>query len=172
MQYSIVLTPRQNPVAVDQHNYDSKQFKSINSFHGYYWQKIASNKTPRNLKHAKPGTFHSNDTLAWWRHQMKTISALLALCAGNSTVTGKFPPQRPVIFVLFCERPLIFSLIFAWKDGWANSPDIGELKCYRTHYDIAAMSAIFTTLVAITCTTTLTQAVTALVLARDSVFFA
>ena len=33
---------------------------------------------------------------AWWRHQMETFSALLALCAGNSPVPGEFPAQRPV----------------------------------------------------------------------------
>ena len=33
---------------------------------------------------------------SWWRHQMKAFSALLALCAGNSSVTGKFPSQRPL----------------------------------------------------------------------------
>ena len=27
---------------------------------------------------------------------METFSALLAICAGNSPVTGKFPTQRPV----------------------------------------------------------------------------
>ena len=32
----------------------------------------------------------------WWRHQMETFSALLALCAGNSPVNGEFPSQRPV----------------------------------------------------------------------------
>ena len=32
----------------------------------------------------------------WWRHQMETFSALLAICAENSPVTGKFPAQRPV----------------------------------------------------------------------------
>ena len=32
----------------------------------------------------------------WWCHQMETFSALLALCAGNSPVTGEFPAQRPV----------------------------------------------------------------------------
>ena len=32
----------------------------------------------------------------WWRHQMETFSALLAICAGNSPVTGEFPAQRPV----------------------------------------------------------------------------
>ena len=31
-----------------------------------------------------------------WRHQMETLSALLAPCAGNSPVTGEFPSQRPV----------------------------------------------------------------------------
>ena len=33
---------------------------------------------------------------SWWRHQMEAFSALLALCAGNSPVTGKFPTQRPM----------------------------------------------------------------------------
>ena len=27
---------------------------------------------------------------------METFSALLAICAGNSQVTGEFPAQRPV----------------------------------------------------------------------------
>ena len=32
----------------------------------------------------------------WWHHQMETFFALLALCVGNSPVTGEFPTQRPV----------------------------------------------------------------------------
>ena len=32
----------------------------------------------------------------WWRHQMETFSALLAICAGNSPVPCEFPAQRPV----------------------------------------------------------------------------
>ena len=32
----------------------------------------------------------------WCRHQMETFSALLALCVGNSPVTGDFPAQRPM----------------------------------------------------------------------------
>ena len=32
----------------------------------------------------------------WWRHQMETFSAQLAICAGNSPVPGEFPTQRPV----------------------------------------------------------------------------
>ena len=34
--------------------------------------------------------------ITWWRHQMETFSAFLALCAGNSPVIGEFPSQRPV----------------------------------------------------------------------------
>ena len=34
--------------------------------------------------------------VSWWRHQMEAFSALLAICAGNSPVTGEFPAQRPV----------------------------------------------------------------------------
>ena len=33
---------------------------------------------------------------SWWRHQMEASSALLAICAGNSPVSGEFPAQRPV----------------------------------------------------------------------------
>ena len=32
----------------------------------------------------------------WWRHQMEPFSALPAIYAGNSPVTGEFPTQRPV----------------------------------------------------------------------------
>ena len=37
-----------------------------------------------------------NRSVPWWRHQMETFSALLAICAGNSPVPGEFPTQRPV----------------------------------------------------------------------------
>ena len=32
----------------------------------------------------------------WWRHQMETSSALLAICKRNSPAIGEFPTQRPV----------------------------------------------------------------------------
>ena len=32
----------------------------------------------------------------WWRHQMEAFSALLAICARNSPVSGEFPVQWPV----------------------------------------------------------------------------
>ena len=48
----------------------------------------------------------------WWRHEMGTFSALLAICAGNSPVNGEFPTQRPVtrsfdvFFDLRVNKPL------------------------------------------------------------------
>ena len=32
-----------------------------------------------------------NQVMSWWRHQIETFSALLAICAGNSPVTGESP---------------------------------------------------------------------------------
>ena len=45
--------------------------------------------------------------VSWWRHQIETFSALLAICAGNSPVPGEFPVQRPVTrsFDVFFDLP-------------------------------------------------------------------
>ena len=44
----------------------------------------------------KPSLVLWHGWVTWWRHQMETFSALLAICAGNSPVSGEFPTQRPV----------------------------------------------------------------------------
>ena len=46
----------------------------------------------RNQQGGKVGTLRGSSI--WWRHQMETLSALLAICAGNSPGTGEFPEQR------------------------------------------------------------------------------
>ena len=61
---------------------------------------------------------------AWWRHQMETFSALLALCARNSPVTGEFPAQRPVTrsFGVFFDLRLNKRLS-KWSWGsWSQTP--------------------------------------------------
>ena len=40
---------------------------------------------------AAPWIHRSHSMPPWWRHQMETFSALLAICAGNSPVPGDFP---------------------------------------------------------------------------------
>ena len=72
--------------------------------------------------------------LTWWRHQMETFSALLALCEGNTPITGEFPSQRPV------TRGFDVSVICAWTNGCANHRDVGDLRRHRVHYDVIVMT--------------------------------
>ena len=52
--------------------------------------------------------------------KMETYSALLAICAGNSTVTGEFPAQRPVTwsFDVFFDLGLIERLSKQSRGWW------------------------------------------------------
>ena len=52
---------------------------------------------------------------------METFSELLALCAGNSPVTGEFPAQ------------------IAWIKGLVNNGEAGDLRRHRAHYDVIIM---------------------------------
>ena len=64
---------------------------------------------------------------------METFSALLAICAGNSPVTGEFPARRPVtrsFDVFFDLRP---------NNGWVNNGEAGDWRRYRAHYDVIVM---------------------------------
>ena len=78
------------------------------------------------------------NTPTWWRHQMETFSALLAICAGNSSVTGEFPAQRPVTrsFDVFFDLRLNIN-------RWVNNGEAGDLRRYRTHYDVIVMTLIW-----------------------------
>ena len=69
----------------------------------------------------------------WWRHQMETFSALLAICAGNSPVTGEFLAQRPV------TRSIDISLICARINDWVNNREAGDLRRHRAHNDVTVM---------------------------------
>ena len=73
---------------------------------------------------------------AWWRHQMETFLALLAICAGNSPVTVEFPAQRPV------TRAFGVSLIWAWINGWISNREAGDLRLYRAHHDVTVMAVL------------------------------
>ena len=52
------------------------------------------------------GKHHRNTTIpifyTWWRDQMGTFSALLAICAGNSPASGEFPAQKASDAELWC----------------------------------------------------------------------
>ena len=56
----------------------------------------------------------------WWRHQMETFSALLAICAGNSPVLSEFLAQKPVTrsFGVFFDPRLNKRLSKQWWGRW------------------------------------------------------
>ena len=70
----------------------------------------------------------------WWRHQMETFSALLAICAGNSPATGEFPAQRPVTrsFDVFFDLRL--------NNGCVNNREAGDLRHHCAHCDVIVMN--------------------------------
>ena len=61
---------------------------------------------------------------SWWRHQMETFFALLAICAGNSPVTSEFPTQRPVTrsFDVFFDLRLNIWLSKQSWGWWFETP--------------------------------------------------
>ena len=61
---------------------------------------------------------------------LETLSALLAICAGNSPVTGEFPAQRPVT--------RIFSVFFDLRPNKRLS-EAGDLRRHNAHYDVRVM---------------------------------
>ena len=65
---------------------------------------------------------------------MEPFSSLLAICVGNSPVTGECPTQRPV------TRGFDVSLIWTWINGWVNSGEAGDLRRHRPHCDATLMS--------------------------------
>ena len=69
----------------------------------------------------------------WWRHQMETFSALLALCAGNSPFPVNSPHKGQ------WRGALMFSLICARINDWVNNREAGELRRHRGHCDVNAM---------------------------------
>ena len=84
----------------------------------------------------------------WWRHQMETFSALLAICAGNSPVPGEFPTQRPVTrsFDVFLDLHLNKQLSKQSRGWWFETPsgslwcqcnDIGYSNCDTTWKNIS-----------------------------------
>ena len=64
---------------------------------------------------------------------METFSALLALCVGNSPVTGEGQ----------WRGSLMFSLICAWINGRVNNREVGDLRRHCTHRDVIVLCCIY-----------------------------
>ena len=67
---------------------------------------------------------------SWWRHRNGKSSALLALCAGNSPVTGELHAQRTV------TGSFDVSFDCVWINSWVNNREAGDLRRHRAHYGV------------------------------------
>ena len=87
----------------------------------------SSNDTVTWLYHMVP---YSRPKNTWWRHQMETFSTSLAFVRGihRSLVNSPHKGQW--------RRVLMFSLICAWINGWANHRGAGDFRRHRAHYDV------------------------------------
>ena len=73
---------------------------------------------------------------SWWRHQMKTFPALLALCEGKSPVIGEFPSQRPVVrsFDVFFDLHPNKRLSKNSKCWWFETPSRSLWRHSNVHW--------------------------------------
>ena len=63
-------------------------------------------------------------SVSWWRHEMETFSALLAICAENSPVPCEFTAERPVTrsFDVLFDLRLNKRLSKQWWGWWFETP--------------------------------------------------
>ena len=103
------------------------------AFHGWFVfiietiRKWVSRVTESQVKVIGDSLF----TWPWWRNQMDTLSALLAICARNSPVTVEFSAQRPVTrsFDVLFDLRLNKRLSKPWWGWWFETPS-GPLWCH------------------------------------------
>ena len=81
---------------------------------------------------------------SWWCHPMETFSELLALCAGNSPVTGEFPAQRPVtrsfdVFFDLCLNKRLSKQSWGW---WFGTPSCSLWRHCNDIYIIVGVYCI------------------------------
>ena len=91
--------------------------------------------------------------ISWWRHQMETFSALLAIGAGNSPVTGEFPTQRPVTqsFDVFFDLRPNKRLSKQWWGWWFETPSYPLWRHCEDYNPNGQHYAFFVSAVVVSC---------------------
>ena len=69
---------------------------------------------------------------------MERFPALLALCVGNSPVTGEFSVQRLV------TRSFDVSLSVPWINSSVNNREVDDSRRHHSHYDVILMTTAIT----------------------------
>ena len=92
---------------LNKHSSDRLSETPWRSYDFIVWHLYRIVRSRGNMLHLKTCDA-TNSSWSWWRHQMKTFSALLAICAGNSPVTvnsqQKGQWRGALMFSLICVR--------------------------------------------------------------------
>ena len=70
---------------------------------------------------------------SWWRHQKKHFPRYWPFVRGIHRWPVNTPHKGQ------WRGALMFSLICAWINAWANNREVGDLRRHRAHYDVIVM---------------------------------
>ena len=93
---------------------------------GWYWFYPYHNKTKQNTAMC---ILQDHDDVIKWKHFPRYWPFVRGIHRSpvNSPHKGQW------------RRALMFSLIYVWIKGWVHNREAGDLRCYRTHYDVTVM---------------------------------
>ena len=82
-----------------------------------------------NPRFANTWKSYSHDDVIKWKHFPRYLPFVRGIHRSpmNSPHKGQ------------CCGALMFSLICAWVNGWVNNGEAGDLRRYRSHYDVIVM---------------------------------
>ena len=101
------------------------------------WLKISRNGWRVQASKTIPTwTSPPEQSLPWWRHQMETVSALLAFCAGSQRCPVNSPHKGQ------WRGALKFSLFCDWMSSCVNNREAGDLRRHHAHYDVSVMASM------------------------------
>ena len=111
-----------------QHVLKSKKYSFVGRVFWWEWIEIAETILwPPNAS-SNPHLFYFVMTSS-----NGSISALLAICPGNSPASGEFPHKGE------WRGALMFFFICAWVNGWVNNGEAGDLRRHHAHCDVIVM---------------------------------
>ena len=76
---------------------------------------------------------HIRTVYSWWRHHLEAFPRYWSFMRGIHRTPVNSPHKGQ------WRGALIFSLVCAWTDSWANNGDAGDLRSQCAHYDVTVM---------------------------------
>ena len=101
---------------------------------GSLWKMLRGQNNNASLIHIKVKLVCTK--LSWWRHQMKHFPRYWPFVRGIHRSPADFPCKGQ------WRGTLMYSLICAWTNSWANNRDAGDFKRHRVHCDVIVMECL------------------------------